>query len=119
MLKRNISRIIILVSIFLYASNSRAQTYTHQQDLKWQIKTNSRKVKNNDAYFLSFPGAAYYPSHPLTPVFSVIIPVSIPGNATATLQNEVFIPETDPVILKELDYLSADIAVISSGIEIN
>jgi hypothetical protein len=119
MQERKISGFILLSITFLYISHAAAQTYTSPERLNWQIITNFSNKKINSSYFLGFEGATYAPQHPVTPVYSQKINVALPGKVTAILRNEVYVPETDPVIINELNYLPAEPQIQASMQELN
>jgi hypothetical protein len=125
MLKRQIITFILSGAIFLYFPFASAQTYTSTQSLNWQIITKISNKKINAPYFLGFDNATYTTVHPTTPVFSIMVPLALNGTITTVLKNEVYVPETDPVIAEQLNYLgnkveiNSRVAEIKSGLAAN
>ncbi len=121
MLKRTLSCFILswTILVFLPLSAAFGQTFTSKQDLKWQIKANIGNPKINATYFLNFPGAYYTRSNPATPVFEVKIPVSAFGSVNASLVDEIYVKEDDPVIIGELKNLSNQVVLNAQMAELD
>jgi hypothetical protein len=118
MQKRRISSFILIGSIFLYFPIASAQTYTFPQSLNWQIITKIPNKKIKSSYFLGFSNATYSATHPLTPVFSSIYALALPGKIHAYLKNEVYSVVTDSNLINQLDYLPDHIDITASLEEI-